>query len=27
VSRTVRDWRPQGDLEPLFARLGERAAA
>ena len=27
VARTVRDWRPQGDLAPLFARLGERAAA
>jgi acyl-homoserine lactone synthase len=27
VSRTMRDWRPQGDLGPLFARLGERAAA
>jgi acyl-homoserine lactone synthase len=27
VSRTVRAWRPQGDLGPLFARLGERAAA
>jgi acyl-homoserine lactone synthase len=27
VSKAVRSWRPQGELGPLFARLGEREAA
>jgi acyl-homoserine lactone synthase len=27
ISSTVRGWRPQGDLEPMFARLGEREMA
>jgi acyl-homoserine lactone synthase len=27
VSSTVQSWRPMEDLEPVFARLGERAAA